>query len=66
MKRLYSGFEELSDDAAMLGSALEVCLISAVWLREKNDRGDGGHFVLRYKGPRDASQSDGFKGSTRG
>jgi hypothetical protein len=25
IKRLYSGFEELSDDAAMLGSAAEVC-----------------------------------------
>jgi hypothetical protein len=34
MKRLYSGFEELSDDAAMVGSALEVVLISAVWLSD--------------------------------
>ena len=25
LKRLCSGFEELSDDAAMLGSAVEVC-----------------------------------------
>jgi hypothetical protein len=46
MKHLFSGFEELSDDAAMLGSALEVCFdFGCVTLAERGRRGSKGRKI---------------------